>query len=462
MLSCLLSWYIITLHKELVLELNKDLPERYKLYFLYTGKNTMYLLKKILFLSAFVFVFGWSLLKNDPQLNPLLVPTIKHDRLEFSPDFIGYDLPVTEMGLNDLWRNGPIPNPLKEIPTEIPYQQSDKDLTRTFASDQLGGGVITLFVDDSLPVEYHQYIYDLFQTIYLIAVEIYGTPAYTRTVTVRHNPGGISSAGTDTIYMSFLPNIALPYDSSNQIDPSFDHTFLHELLHIFHQPIYPVRPGGGWVEEGMTEAGTQLISNYLTEQNIRSILISNDLQLYDLRDRMGLGILSGSVSVLDGMTYAQSADLWWLLSSSESTGITGSWMDYDFLKRVNNKLMLDPNPTTEEFISIIDSESPYQIDGVTAGKWLLQQAIGRKFYTDGVFLGVYLTPSATRPNSVLNIQARAVEWSLGLRNTDVSGDINFTVTDVNGTPVASGSVTLSKGKGLTWISVGNWAPGGQK
>jgi hypothetical protein len=356
---------------------------------------------------------------------------------------------------------------------------NDNNLERTGSYSELsplglGNGVISITVDSSMPSEYHQYIYDLFQVIYPYAVQLYGPPAFSRTITVIKSGGPTYGSnkieagyGSDKIYIS-SPNITLPYHPSNPNDPRFDYVFIHELLHGFHDPIFLVLDAGYWAEEGMAEAGTQLIALYLQKYNIRNIIDTlraspqEGLLEYDSIDQWGTDILKGFVSVMDVLSYQQASALFWMLMGAATDADSGSWSDYDFLKRMNARLMDDPYPTLNEFVSMIDKEAPYEIDGLTAGSWFRRQPLVGSYASNGTFLGISASPPVSNPSSYLHILARAAKRTLGYYERSLSGNIEWKITNLSGTTKYSSSMDISEGWGISDVYTDSWEPGGYK
>lgn len=319
----------------------------------------------------------------------------------------------------------------------------------------LGIGIIPN--DTTLGQAQRNYIRHLFEQVYPEIVAVYGEPLLSHpdglTVTIYYRKGDSSmylshKTGIDgslingligaflfpltvldinpcsdpldvpdhAIFLSDLPKI----DDLLAQDPRdihFDHLFTHELIHVFHDRMdFLGWYTHSWVEEGMTEAATELVAERLLrgggpyardliEGGINHNAFDNlkhyDMWNYPYNGAWGgdspsrnalpalqwfyagfsttgatpgsdISFVNHSVIPIE-LRYAAAASLWFLLAKACSTDGTHP----DFFVRLNQRLLMDDvtNINDEKMIALIEKTAPdAQVEGVPVRQWLNKQA----------------------------------------------------------------------------------------
>ncbi len=355
------------------------------------------------------------------------------------------------------------------------------------ALQALGSGKLTFAVDDSVNPAYHQYILDLFNTVYPVIVNLYGHPSHTVHVTVHFDdtfPNWFFyNSAADQIVISTYPNIALPYSPDNPNDPQWDGIVTHELIHAFHDAVYLF---ASWAEEGMAEAATELAAEYLFDQGVRDIrqrVAQYNLLMSDTWNVMGADTLGGTTysfyKAMPDLFYRAAPALFWKLTTSESQAATRDWPHYDFLKQLNESLYeyaehVSAYVDEPAFLSLIAATAVEPVDGQPAHLWVQAQPIADIDGPAGTFLGIYparwvLTATNVWVKSPTNpdrIYALAFERTVGQSAWDtretllVNGDsVDFVIEDAAGTEVDSGSIVLDQAWAYANVDTSGWAPG---
>ncbi|MBC7265194.1 MAG: hypothetical protein H5T64_12685 [Chloroflexi bacterium] len=334
-----------------------------------------------------------------------------------------------------------------------------------------GGGTLTFSVDESVDPAYAQYILDLLLTVYPVAVRLYGPPVRSRHVVVHFDDStpGWFWYSNGRIIISSYPRITLPYTGTTWAlpnnDPRWDAVVTHEMLHAFHDGI---SLSASWNEEGMTEAGAELVGEYLWDERIRDILgrtPQHNLLMYDVWSQMGADVLGGTpyayYKAVPDLFYRTVPAVFWMLLSGEADALAGSWADYTFLADLNQALYeyaathsaLIPDSI---FYEKIASLSPYPVDGLPAAAWVQSQPIVSTAGSEGTFLAVYPVQvtigrhgrSICVPMNPTRLYTfaftRSGEGWAARETLILSRTVQLSVYDIAGRSVWEGSVTLSK------------------
>lgn len=277
-------------------------------------------------------------------------------------------------------------------------------MAEALAAITTGGGTLTFSVDESVDPAYAQYILDLLHTVYPVAVQLYGPPVRSRHVVVHFDDStpGWFWYSSGRIVISSYPRITLPYTGTTWTqpnnDPRWDAVVTHEMLHAFHDGI---SLSASWNEEGMTEAGAELVGEYLWDQRVRDILGRTpqcNLLMYDTWSQLGTDVLGGTpyayYKAVPDLFYRAVPAVFWVLLSGEAEAAAGSWADYTFLADLNQALYeyaathsaLIPDIV---FYDQIASLSPHPVDGLPAATWVQSQPVVSTAGPEGAFLAVY-------------------------------------------------------------------------
>ncbi len=243
--------------------------------------------------------------------------------------------------------------------------------------------------------------------------------------------GGFLTGGTGTVcaVLSDIPDHAI------FIDPDLDgfrNIFLHELIHVFHdRQSYLGWYAHSWVEEGMTEAATELVVDRLRQRGIHDLVGSgfghtawDNLKHYDPWSYPFNGAWLGDprFSVLGSMEfyqgsymllgfgdkaikvppvipsqvrYAAASSVWLMMAKAFSPDPASP----DFLRRVNARIRErglrdlpdDPLDAKLKMIGLLEEVQPAaRMEGQPLREWLLSQGIlkGAPSGQDYLFLDV--------------------------------------------------------------------------
>lgn len=242
----------------------------------------------------------------------------------------------------------------------------DKETTcnSSFKSEIKDGPTINF--DSSVDPTYYNYFIKLLNTVYPYIVHFYGNCPYEGPINIKFDPNQpdwfFYDKSTNTIIISAYPttNYRVDNDGDGLIDedpfngkdddhdgkvdedynndPSYDQQFTHEFIHSFHKDINITT---NWIEEGMTEACTELISSYLYSEKIRDI-IGRDPQknifLFDLFEENNF--LSPTINFINSSIpdyyYDYSAAVFIILSSAYSD--SKDIYNFTLLKTINENL----------------------------------------------------------------------------------------------------------------------------
>ncbi len=334
-----------------------------------------------------------------------------------------------------------------------------------------GGGTLTFSVDESVDPAYAQYILDLFHTVYPVAVQLYGPPVRSLHVVVHFDDStpGWFWYSSGRIIISSYPRITLPYTGTTWAlpnnDPRWDAVVTHELLHAFHDGI---SLSASWNEEGMTEAGAELVGEYLWDERVRDILGRTpqyNLLMYDTWSQMGADVLSGTpyayYKAVPDLFYRSVPAVFWMLLSGETEAAAGSWADYTFLADLNRELYTYAATHSavipdSVFYETIASLSPHPVDGLPAATWVQSQPVVSTAGPEGEFLAIYPVQVTTgrhgrdicAPMSPTRLYtyafARTGEGWAARETLILSQTVQLGVYDVAGQAMWEGSVILSK------------------
>ncbi|MCC6751813.1 MAG: hypothetical protein IT371_29440 [Deltaproteobacteria bacterium] len=268
------------------------------------------------------------------------------------------------------------------------------------------GNRLELSFDPSLPTSCVEYLNTALAAIYPEVVRVYGEPAKTHTVLIRHDPtyyGGMYNPVTGQLVLGWLPSCR---DAVPAPTPAFDQFLTHELIHAFH--------GGyvftaSWAEEGMTSAGVELVRERLLQTGTRTLDASFDWKdavlWYDTFANLGArayGHLMVNRSYADWISGPTAyAGLFSLLALSQHAGPAGQWESADALGKVNRALYTRPQglvePTT--LVQAVGEALVAPVDGVPPSVWIPAQPVAAGTTTQGRFLGVYGRRGADWPAS---------------------------------------------------------------
>lgn len=328
--------------------------------------------------------------------------------------------------------------------------------------DTCGGGSISITVGDSFDPEDKQYIYDLFNDVYPVAVRLYGAPCRSNlNVTVeRSSPYCVYK----NCYIGYpSATIVVHSDPADPANSYFDSIFLHELLHAFHDGAYFSEP---WAEESITESGVTLVAKYLESHSVRNIDHDDPdryIHEYDRKMEQGQAVFTL------GFGGAYRIEFWWILLAAESTALSGVWEDYDFFRKLNEAVYnyistASSHLTAEALFQLVDTASPYPIDGMQAGTWLKKQPLARSCAgPDGTFLDVFANEGGKEPGGKDFLHLMITPFT---RSIDEEGNcherripslpIDITVQNAQGTTVCTDTIIIDEG-GLFIGSV-EWGP----
>ncbi len=258
-------------------------------------------------------------------------------------------------------------------------------------------GEIAWTFDSSVPPTYAAYVDDLLTTIYPQIITLYGEPSYTHTITIQHDPaviGGYYDPQSDRITLGDLPNGGL---GSTAPDPGWDYFLAHEFTHAFHGGYY----FHSWIEEGMTEATNQLLTQRLKALGLRDLAGSFDfrraVRWYDTFANMGPQVLGGvdwSPYYADWWSAAESyTALFTILAISQVAGDLWDWPRYQAFSSLNQALYVaEPSSVIipeHEFFTLVNQTLTQTIDDQSAEDWCADQAIAARPAMEGHHLGVY-------------------------------------------------------------------------
>jgi hypothetical protein len=300
------------------------------------------------------------------------------------------------------------------------------------STSQIGNGQITLRCDSSIPAADCAYIQALFQVVYPELIRFYGRPQNTITVTVADRDFCCwYNRQSKTIELNTPLNIP-----SGQTNPYFDATFTHELAHAFHDTIQLAEPRpeggfrGGWIEEGMAEAATQLVAQSLRGRRPLHFRLWDYLKHYDVYAQLGAELLMlwCPLCVHPSLpTYESSAGLFLLLTYALSSS-----GQLDFLARLNHQLYQEAAQgglvfSEARFLEAVRAAAAgRRIEGLDPGEWIRRQPIAG----DGPFVrGPHLGLRPSDPEDLKSLEVFAfirearwgyepIDWGIG--NLDVT------------------------------------------
>ncbi len=306
------------------------------------------------------------------------------------------------------------------------------------------------------PKEHRQYVSELFEDVYSEITKLYGEPLTEHpeglTVTIYYVPNGDASmylshkseievkvlaplvasiffwkqpglwpifltAGTACALFAEIPDHAI-FLHKLPSEQGFDNLFTHELIHTFHDRMdYLGWYTHSWIEEGMTEAATELVADSLHRQpNGRDLRIGglnagpwDNLKHYDMWDypfngawlnqNTGFSVLGGLQFFFGGIAippqgdekianhvidptirYAAATSVWLMLTKALSTNPA----EPDFLRRLNEQLDRDKITKqkdgdislTHTLIKEIEKiVGDAKIEELPVRDWILQQGI---------------------------------------------------------------------------------------
>ncbi len=239
--------------------------------------------------------------------------------------------------------------------------------------------------DSSVDPNYYSYFINLLNMITPYVDHFYGENPDTSPITIKYDPSlpdwFFYNRENNVIIISKYPieNYRVDNDGDGEIDedpyngmdddndgkidedynndPYYDQLFTHEFIHSYHRdtPISTI-----WIEEGMTECCTELISKYLFDKEIRDMRgrdPQKNIFLFDIleENRFLSPNINFTNSSFPEYYYNYSAAVFMLLSSKHSD--SSDIYDYTLLKEINENLRcIDcTNLSSEEFYPILDT-----------------------------------------------------------------------------------------------------------
>ncbi len=266
-----------------------------------------------------------------------------------------------------------------------------------------------IYFDSSVNPFYYNYFTNLLNTVYPYIIHFYGNCPYNTPLTIKYDSQQVDwffyDKSSNTIVISTYPtsNYNVDNDGDGRVDedpfngvdddgdgkidedynndPSYDAQFIHEFIHSFHRDIDISEP---WIEEGMTEACTELIGDYLYREKIRDMRgrdPQKNIFLFDLLEENNF--LSPSInffnSAIPEYYYDYSAAIFLILSSGYSD--SGDIFNFTLLKIINENLRnVDCSPIDNKtFCDILNSITYGKyIDGFQSGDFLRNLSINRE------------------------------------------------------------------------------------
>jgi len=366
--------------------------------------------------------------------------------------------------------------PMNHAPPEIVYVEPNGWMVSVplpTASVQPLASALTEFTLGFYPsydTAYRQYVQDWFDAVYPAIVAVLGEPYKSGKVCFRalgdssYDP--TCTAGT---IVGLYPDIPLPYDSANAADASWDHVMTHEVIHAHHSNVMPHywvgnHGYGDWLEEGLTEASTELVAEYARAQNIRTMSsygydptsITLDYDVYSLAGTEFWGGSPVPTRKINSLgTYRLAAGLFWLAATSQTAGDSvgaRDWINYDWFRRLNEITYTwkRANPSTDmnlaQFYQFVDQVSPLLIDGQKLGDWMKAQPITSHDNPPGHYLGAF--PSMPISPTYLELVAYTLDSDDPANESYYVGQVDgtYAVYDYQNQQVAGDAFSITTGR----------------
>jgi len=329
----------------------------------------------------------------------------------------------------------------------------------------VGSNSVQLVFENSFPYSNRSYVEELFRQVYPTILPFYGPPSSVVTVAIAYKGGGdwnwyfpSNATGMGKILMSSLP--LLLAGDTNQ---TWDNLFVHELIHAFHDTI---SIKSSWIEEGMTEAATALVADYLQSSGVRNLqlrTIAENIRMYDCLGYMGADVLggttwSGSKTMPFDTLYRAAPALFLILASRLDWNLTRT----RFLLKLNEALYEESDRTGSRVIDdstflvvLREVVGHIQMEGQDVIEWVRQQPVALTNGTSGPHIGMYVLS----PDAPWQLVVLAFDRVGGVERPLVNLNVTVRVINSTGAESLSRTVTTSS-RGVGYLPLGGISEGG--